>query len=88
LFDQTQQGDTNYSARLNGTASEQTGLAKSLSVMPGDVINAEVYAKYLDTNQANWSAAVTNLITSIANGTAAPNTYIDGGALGSTGGCP
>jgi len=48
---------------------------------PGDVINAEVYAKYLDTNQTNWSAAVTNLITSIANGTAA-----HGGAMGSTGG--
>jgi RHS repeat-associated protein len=54
--------------------------------MPGDVIKAEVYAKYLDTNTANWPAAVTNLITSIANGTAATGTYIDGGATGCTGG--
>jgi len=54
--------------------------------MPGDVINAEVYAKYLDTNQTNWTTAVNNLITSIANGTAAAGTYVDGGAVGSTGG--
>jgi RHS repeat-associated protein len=87
LFDHTKTGSTHYSTRLNGTASERTGLAKSLSVMPGDVIKAAVYAKYLDTNSANWSAAVSNLITSIANGTAATaGTYIDGGATGSTGG--
>jgi len=86
LFDHTRQGSTNYSTRLNGTANERTGLAKSLSVMPGDVINTEVYAKYLDTNQTNWSTAVNNLITSIANGTAAAGTYVDGGAVGSTGG--
>jgi RHS repeat-associated protein len=86
LFDHTNQGLTYYSTRLNGTANERTGLAKSLSVMPGDVIKAEVYAKYLDTNASNWSAAVTNLITSIANGTAAATTYVDGGAIGSTGG--
>ena len=86
LFDHTNQGTTYYSTRLNGTANERTGLAKSLSVMPGDVIKAEVYAKYLDTNGSNWSAAVSNLITSIANGTAAATTYVDGGAIGSTGG--
>ncbi|SKC85116.1 RHS repeat-associated core domain-containing protein [Ohtaekwangia koreensis] len=86
LFDHTNQGPTYYSTRLNGTANERTGLAKSLSVMPGDVIKAEVYAKYLDTNKSNWSTAVTNLITSIANGTAATTTYVDGGAIGSTGG--
>jgi Leucine-rich repeat (LRR) protein len=86
LFDHTNAGTTYYSTRLNGTANERTGLAKSLSVMPGDVIKAEVYAKYLDTNTANWSTAITNLITSIANGTAATGTYIDGGAIGSTGG--
>ncbi|MFD0998701.1 RHS repeat-associated core domain-containing protein [Ohtaekwangia kribbensis] len=87
LFDHTNAGTTYYSTRLNGTASERTGLARSLSVMPGDVVKAEVYAKYLDTNTANWSTAVTNLIASIANGTAATSgTYVDGGAIGSIGG--
>jgi len=86
LFDHTRQGDTNYSTRLNGTANECTGLAKSLSVMPGDVIDTEVYVKYLDANKSNWSTALTNLVTSIASGTAAPGTYIDGGTIGSTGG--
>jgi hypothetical protein len=32
---------------LNGGSGSQVGLAKTLSVMPGDTIKAEVYAKYL-----------------------------------------
>lgn len=35
LFDHTNTGTTHYAARLNGTAHERYGLAKSLSVMPG-----------------------------------------------------
>lgn len=86
LFDHTNQGGTYYSTRLNGTANERTGLAKSISVMPGDTIRAKVYAKYLGTNSNNWTTAVRDLITSIANNAAAPTTFIDGGAVGSTGG--
>jgi hypothetical protein len=37
--------------------NEKYGLARSISVMPGDVINAEVYAKYVDPNSGNWNAA-------------------------------
>ena len=59
---------------------------ESLSVMPGDTVKAEVYAKYLDTNSSNWTTALNNLITSIANGTAPAGTFVDGGATGSTGG--
>ncbi|CAD5265061.1 MULTISPECIES: DUF6443 domain-containing protein [unclassified Imperialibacter] len=86
IFDHTNQGGTFYSNRLTGTALERTGLAKSLSVMPGDVIKAEVYAKYLDPNSGNWTTALANLINSIANSTAPAGTFIDGGAAGSTGG--
>ena len=75
-----------YSTRLTGTTHEKYGLAKSLSVMPGDTVTMEVYAKYLDTNTNNWSAALTNLIGAIANGTAPTGTFIDGGAAGSIGG--
>ena len=75
-----------YSTRLTGTANEKYGLAKSLSVMPGDTITMEVWAKYLDTNTNNWSAALTNLVGAIANGTAPTGTFIDGGAAGSIGG--
>ena len=38
LFNHTAGGS--YSERLNGSANEKYGLAKSLSVMPGDVINS------------------------------------------------
>lgn len=75
-----------YSTLLRGTTTEKYGLAKSLSVMPGDVITTEVYAKYIDSNSNNWSAALTNLMTAIAQGTAPIGTLVDGGAVGSIGG--
>ncbi len=60
---------TGYSQRLNGSSNEIYGLAKSLTVMPGDIVNVEVYAKYIDPNTANWNTALTNLIAAIANNT-------------------
>jgi RHS repeat-associated protein len=86
LFDHTNAGTTHYAIRLNGSPNERYGLAKSLSVMPGDTIRAEVYAKYLDTNSNNWTTALTNLIAAIAGGTTPAGTVVDGGAAGSTGG--
>jgi RHS repeat-associated protein len=88
LFDHTNAGATHYSTRLNGSANERTGLAKSISVMPGDTIRAEVYAKYLDGTVNNWTTALANFISAIANGTAPAGTVIDGEAIGSTGGVP
>ncbi|MFN7599963.1 MAG: hypothetical protein ACK5R0_01030, partial [Bacteroidota bacterium] len=59
-----------YAQRLNGSANEKYGLARSISVMPGDVINAEVYAKYVDPVTSNWNAALTTLVNQVAAGTA------------------
>ncbi|HTE30395.1 MAG TPA: RHS repeat-associated core domain-containing protein, partial [Chryseolinea sp.] len=70
IFDRTNGAATGFSERLNGSANEKYGLAKSLAVMPGDVINMEVYAKYVDTNSANWTAALNTLIGQIAANTA------------------
>ena len=56
--------DTYNSVRLTGgSTSEKYGLAKSLAVMPGDVVSMEVYAKYLDPVTENWNTntAFTNL---------------------------
>ena len=78
LFDHTKSGATNYSVRLNGSANEKVGLTKSISVMPGDKIQIEVFAKYVDPNSGNWSTALANLLTQIANGTAPAGTVIDG----------
>lgn len=56
--------------RLNGSTNERYGIARSLSVMPGDVVHAEVYAKYVDTNSSNWTGALTTLMSQIAANTA------------------
>lgn len=90
LFDHTYDGttgDTYYSTRLiGGNTNAIYGLAKSLSVMPGDTIKMEVYAKYLDPNSQNWSPALMSFMTAIAGGTAPSGTVVDGGSPGSTGG--
>jgi RHS repeat-associated protein len=78
LFDRTNGTSLGYSNRLNGSANEKYGLAKSISVMPGDVVNLEVYAKYVDQNNENLDAALQQFLAAIASGTAAPGTVIDG----------
>src|SRR5690606_32196899 len=77
LFDHTGNGDTHYAIRLNGSENERIGLAKSLAVMTGDTIKAEVYAKYLDPNPNNWTTALQNLMAAIAGGTAPTGTVIE-----------
>ncbi|MEJ1237449.1 DUF6443 domain-containing protein [Chryseolinea sp. T2] len=77
---------SSYSTRLRGTTTnEKYGVAKSLSVMPGDIITTEVFVKYLDPVSTNWNAVATNLISTIATGGAPVNTLVDGGAAGSIG---
>jgi len=65
-----------HAQRLNGSTNERYGIAKSLSVMPGDVIDAEVYTKYIDTNSSNWTTALANLVSQINANTA--GVVIDG----------
>jgi RHS repeat-associated protein len=65
---------------LNGGANEKFGIGRSLSVMPGDKITAEVYAKYVDTNPNNVQAWLNTLLTQIAAGTAPAGTVVDGGS--------
>ncbi|MEI9919745.1 MAG: RHS repeat-associated core domain-containing protein [Bacteroidota bacterium] len=55
-----------YAERLNGSANEKYGVARSLSVMPGDTVKLEVFAKYVDTNSANWTAAFNTLIGQVS----------------------
>jgi RHS repeat-associated protein len=66
-----------YAERLNGSTNEKYGLARSLAVMPGDVIKTEVWAKYVDTSTANWTPLLTTLLSQVAGGTM-PTTRIDG----------
>jgi RHS repeat-associated protein len=84
LFDHTYENQTPpgdgsaYSERLNGTSNEVNGVARSISVMPGDTINMEVYAKYVDPNNSSNTAALTQFLGQIAAGTAGAGTVIDG----------
>jgi hypothetical protein len=83
LFDHTDGGGTYNAVRLmGGNTTEVYGLAKSLSVMPGDTLRLEVFAKYLDTNTPNWSAALLNTIAAIAGTPNPGGTFVDGGAIG------
>jgi RHS repeat-associated protein len=70
--------------RLAGGTNEKYGLARSLSVMPGDVISMEVYAKYIDSNSTNRTAALNTLISQIATATAPGGMVIDGGGYGAS----
>ncbi|MGE0773082.1 MAG: DUF6443 domain-containing protein [Cyclobacteriaceae bacterium] len=86
LFDHTNEGGTWYSTRLTGQGTNSIyGLAKSLQVMPGDQVSMEVYAKYLDPEQSNWTGALASFMAAVAGGTAPPGTVIDGGVPGSIG---
>jgi|GEM_PF-1677256 len=57
--------------------------------MPGDVISAEVYAKYIDPVSSNWTSALNTLLSQIAAGTAPAGTVVDGASYsGSTASFP
>lgn len=68
LFDRTNGSLSGTAVRLNGSSNERYGLAGSLAVMPGDVIDAEVWAKYVDTNTKNWTSALSSLMSLISSG--------------------
>lgn len=70
IFDHTNGTADGYSQRLTGSANEIYGLARSLSVMPGDTIKVEVFAKYVDADESvNWTQSLTNLMAAIQSGT-------------------
>lgn len=69
LFDHTNGTSIGYSQRLNGTTNEKYGLAKSLSVMPGDTLKVEVFAKYVDPESSNWNQLLTDLMAAVTNNT-------------------
>jgi RHS repeat-associated protein len=68
LFDHTNGNISGWSQRLNGSANEKYGLARSLSVMPGDSVRIDVYAKYVDPERSNWTPPLTSLLALISSG--------------------
>ena len=51
--------------RLSGGYGENIGLAKSVSVMPGDTVRMEVYGKYIDIGEAKRNPAVMAVLMAI-----------------------
>jgi hypothetical protein len=84
MFDHTYTGQTPpgdgsaYSERLSGSVNEKTGIARSISVMPGDIIRMEVFVKYVDRSNTSNTADLTQLLGQIANNSAAAGVVIDG----------
>jgi RHS repeat-associated protein len=80
LFDHTNDpaggvsATSGYAERLSGRENEKYGLARSLSVMTGDVVRAEVYAKYIDAagidDQSTAGQNLLSLITQVGQGAA------------------
>jgi RHS repeat-associated protein len=93
LFDHTHrmagnQGNTTWrSTRLLGGSDSNAiyGLAKTLSVMPGDKITAKVFAKYIDTSAPDVQQALLTFLTALGTG-GTGDPLIDGGGPGSLGG--
>src|SRR5690606_3872388 len=74
-----------YAQRLSGGTNEIYGLGRSLSVMPGDTVRAEVYAKYIGRNETNPDivSLLSAIATQIANGTTSSGLVIDSPSFGS-----
>src|SRR5690606_19088132 len=71
-----------YAQRLSGGENERFGLARSIAVMPGDKINAEVYAKYFDQNSSHPDIAslVAAIAGQIGGGAISTGPVVDGGS--------
>lgn len=67
LFDRTNGASPGYSQRLNGSTNERYGIARSISVMPGDVIDAEVYVKYVDLTAIDNTTAAGQALLGLLN---------------------
>ena len=82
LFDHTHRTNpgstTMYSERLSGSANEKTGIARSISVMPGDIVNIEVFAKYVDASNSNNTIDLNNLMGVIRSTNPPAGLIIDG----------
>jgi hypothetical protein len=71
-----------YAQRLSGRDGQKIGLTRSISVMPGDKVNIEVYAKYYDPTASN-EATFANLMSAIINNIGVPaGTFVDGVGYG------
>jgi hypothetical protein len=65
MLNHTEGAESSYAMRLSGGYGENVGLAKSVSVMPGDTIRMEVFGKYIDIAEAKRDPAIMAVLMAI-----------------------
>jgi RHS repeat-associated protein len=65
MLNHTPGAESSYVMRLSGGYGENVGLAKSISVMPGDTVRMEVFGKYIDIAEAKRNPAVMAVLMAI-----------------------
>ena len=65
MLNHTPGAESSYAMRLSGGFGENIGLAKSISVMPGDTVRMEVFGKYIDIGEAKRNPAVMAVLMAI-----------------------
>ena len=65
MLNHTEGEESTFAMRLSGGYGENIGLAKSVSVMPGDTVRMEVYGKYIDIGEAKRNPAVMAVLMAI-----------------------
>ena len=65
LFDHTGTEETGQALLLTGG---ETGPARSVSVLPGDTVKMEVYAKYLDLSQTKTNPPLMAVVAALVGG--------------------
>ena len=65
FLNHTSGSESSYSMRLTGGYGENVGVAKSVSVMPGDTVRFEVYGKYIDIAEAKRNPAIMGVLMAI-----------------------
>ena len=62
VFDHTDSVNSNYSIRLSGN---DTGLAKSISVLPGDTVRMQVFAKFIEHKKAKSDPVIMAMLLGV-----------------------
>ncbi|MCH7411790.1 DUF6443 domain-containing protein, partial [Belliella sp. DSM 111904] len=78
MMNHTDGYESEYAMRLSGGYGENMGLAKTVSVLPGDTVRMEVFGKYIDLRDAKTNPAVMAVLMGLTGGN--PTGFgVDGG---------
>ncbi|MDR7131627.1 RHS repeat-associated protein [Algoriphagus sp. 4150] len=67
-FNHTSGLESSFATRLSGGYGGNQGLAKAISVLPGDTVRMEVFGKYVDLKEAKSNPAIMTVLMGLAGG--------------------